>query len=162
MKETIFSSAMFGKVPELQELLRGRIQDIDKKEDLGYSPLAIAVARGHVEATRVLLQNRADVNTQDDKGNTPLHYVGEHNYLAVAELLLEYGADVSIKNNSGNQPLWVAVFNVKGDHNKINLVRLLVISGADIYHKNKFEANPVDFAKKVNWPPLLEALEATV
>jgi uncharacterized protein len=149
MKDTIFALAMSGKAKELENLISKDKKDINKKEDLGYSPLAMSVARGYIDVVKILLENGADVNSQDDKGNTPLHYVGDNNYFEIAELLLKHGANISLLDNYDNEPLTRAVFNVKGDDDKLPLVKLLLDNGANPNNKNKSGISPLDFAKKV-------------
>ncbi|WP_166792097.1 ankyrin repeat domain-containing protein [Pedobacter alluvionis] len=159
MKNKIFSLSMDGKVQELENELKNDTQGINDKADLDYSPLAIAVARGHKDVVKLLLANGAVANTQDQKGNTPLHYASENNSMEIAELLLAHGADLNIQNNSGNQALWTATFSAAdGDQNKIPLVKLLLQNGADKQHLNNVGKKPVDIANKIGVPALIELL----
>jgi ankyrin repeat protein len=159
MKNKIFSLAMDGKTEALAQELRLKSASVNEKGDLGYSPLAIAVARGHKEAVKLLLDHSAAANTQDEKGNTPLHYVSENNDLELAKLLLEHGADVSLQNKSGNQPLWTATFSAAdGDKNKLLLVKLFLESGADRDHLNQVGKKPMDIAEKIGVQDLIKIL----
>jgi ankyrin repeat protein len=159
MKNKIFSFAMDGKTDVLAQELRLSSADVNKKGDLGYSPLAIAVARGHKETVKLLLDHGAAANTQDEKGNTPLHYVSDNNDLELAKLLLEHGADVSLQNKSGNQPLWTATFSAAdGDKNKLPLVKLFLESGADRDHLNQVGKKPMDIAEKIGVQDLIKIL----
>ncbi|MFC4211614.1 ankyrin repeat domain-containing protein [Pedobacter lithocola] len=157
MKNKIFSLAMDGKTEAMAQELRLNNADVNKNDDLGYSALAIAVARGHKEAVKVLLDYGASANTQDAKGNTPLHYVSENNDLELARLLLNHGADLSLQNTSGNQPLWTATFSAAdGDKSKLPLVKLLLERGADREHLNSVGKKPLDIAQKIGVQDLID------
>ncbi|RBQ07059.1 ankyrin repeat domain-containing protein [Pedobacter miscanthi] len=159
MKNKIFSLSMDGKVQELENELKKDTKGINDKADLDYSPLAIAVARGHRDVVKLLLQYGATTNTQDQKGNTPLHYASENNSFEIAELLLEYGADLGIQNTSGNQALWTATFSAAdGDENKIPLVKLLLQNGANKEHLNNVGKKPADIAVKIGVNELIKLL----
>jgi ankyrin repeat protein len=159
MKNKIFSLAMDGKTEALAQELRLNSASVNDNADLGYSPLAIAVARGHKQVVKLLLDHGAAANTQDEKGNTPLHYVSENNDLDLAKLLLDRGADVSLQNKSGNQPLWTATFSAAdGDKNKLPLVKLFLESGADRDHLNQVGKKPMDIAEKIGVQDLIEIL----
>jgi ankyrin repeat protein len=158
MKNKIFSLAMDGKTEALAQELRLNSASVNDNADLGYSPLAIAVARGHKQVVKLLLDHGAAANTQDEKGNTPLHYVSENNDLDLAKLL-DRGADVSLQNKSGNQPLWTATFSAAdGDKNKLPLVKLFLESGADRDHLNQVGKKPMDIAEKIGVQDLIEIL----
>jgi len=159
MKNKIFSLSMDGKVHDLENELRNDIAGINDKADLNYSPLAIAVARGHKDVVELLLENGATPNTQDQKGNTPLHYTGEYNFLEIAKLLVQHKADLKIQNNFGNEALWVAVFNVRGNDERYNLVKFLLESGSDPNHKNTSGMSPLGFAEQVEDNKLIEILK---
>jgi ankyrin repeat protein len=159
MKNKMFSFAMAGKTDALEQELRLNSADVNKVEDLGYSALAIAVARGHKDAAKILLDHGASANTQDEKGNTPLHYVSDNNDLELARLLLDHGADLSLQNKSGNQPLWTATFSAAdGDKSKLPLVKLLLERGADRDHLNQVGKKPLDIAEKIGVKDLIDIL----
>ena len=149
MKNRLFALAADGKLAALERKLQSGNTGVNEKSDLGYTPLAIAVARGHHDIAKLLLDHGATANTKDYKGNTPLHYVGENNLLETGKLLLAKNADLSILNKSGNQPLWFSVFNVRGDKSKHALVVLFLEHGADPNHKNSAGMSALAFAKQV-------------
>lgn len=160
MKDKIFAFARDGKLEEMSDLLdRVNYLYLNSKEDLDYSPLAIAVTRGHFKIVELLINKGFDVNTRDYKGRTPLHYVGEYNYLEIAKLLLANNGDLTIKNDFGNQPLWVAVFNVRGEQERIPLVKLFLEKGADPLDENNNGMSPLKFAKEVEDQELIRLLE---
>ena len=167
MINNIFNASMDGKIDTLNELIQKDFEkfenQINIKDSLGYSPLAIAVTRGNIAIVDLLIRHGANVNTQDNKGNTPLHYVGVYNFLEIAKLLLDNGADINLKDRYNNQPLWPAVFNAAdGGSDKLPLVKLLLENGADPNNNNKSNNSPLNFAKKVGDQPLVDLLEKKI
>lgn len=72
------------------------------------SPLHMAVVRGSLLITDMLIKRGAEVNVVDSDGNTPLHFVmnvftkRDIKYKAIAESLVMSGA----RPNSRNKELW--------------------------------------------------------
>lgn len=167
MINKVFNDSMDGKTDELQELAINNPElfneQLNKKDSLGYSPLAIAVTRGNIEIVEFLIKHGANANSQDEKNNTPLHYVGVYNFFDLGKLLLDNGADIHIKDRHDNQPLWTAVFNAAdGGTDKLPLVKLLLDHGANPNNKNKSDKSPLDFAKTVGDKPLINLLKRYV
>ncbi|KAK2537054.1 hypothetical protein Q9233_002930 [Columba guinea] len=77
------------------ELLLEHNAQIDAQNDLGYTPLTVAVIKRREEMVEFLLQKGADVNARDKRQRTTLMiavYAGNAN---VARLLLQHGAILS-------------------------------------------------------------------
>jgi uncharacterized protein len=66
---------------------------------------------GHVEITRLLLQNGAEVNVKNNGGSTPLHcgcnIIG---HVDILHLLVENGADLEAQDVDGKRALHRATF----------------------------------------------------
>jgi len=82
--------------------------DIHVRDDLGYTPLHMAIDMGHGKCVRVLLDAGADPNAVSYHAGTALHSVtvNEHTLTALCNLLLDYGADINIvdgKNRTAYQ-----------------------------------------------------------
>ena len=60
--------------------------------------LIIAVAFGHFEVVRYLLEQGADRDKAVRDGATPLHYAAEYGRLKIAKLLMVYGADFNVRD----------------------------------------------------------------
>lgn len=81
---------------------------------LGETALHIAAGGGHVEAIKVLINNKADPNQQDIDGETPMHYAalaGQHQALA---MLRQSGATTSCMSYFMETPQMVAMQNPAG------------------------------------------------
>lgn len=108
-------------------------------------PLFAALANGHREAVRALLQLQNDSVDSDkiiarlsygkefkNKRQTPLLWAAENGHQEIVQLLIEKGANIESKNSRYSQTplLWAA----ENGHQEI--VQLLVEKGADIESKD--------------------------
>jgi len=75
----------------------------------GYTPLWLAVKKGHEEVVKLLLESGANVNAQDKDGKTVLHCAVENKEEKVVQLLLECGANVDVQDKYGKTVLHRAV-----------------------------------------------------
>ncbi|KAI0536649.1 hypothetical protein GGR58DRAFT_380186 [Xylaria digitata] len=108
-------------------------------------PLFAALANGHREAVRALLQLQNGLVDSDRiiakisygkdlkvrKGQTPLCWAAENGHQEIIRLLIEKSANVELKDSSGQTPLSWAVEN---RHQEI--VQLLIQKGADVESKD--------------------------
>lgn len=115
--------------------------DINLKDDLGQSPIYLALSKQKEEIFNYLLEKGANVNIGGAKGNLKNQTVL---YLAVArgredlvQKLLEKGADPNIADSEGGLPLAEACI---GETVNPNIVKMLIDKGADV---NLAEANGV-------------------
>jgi ankyrin repeat protein len=73
--------------------------DVNVRDDSGVAPLAVAVACGHTDVLKVLLDHPdIDVDTQDNDGSSPLHRAMRAHQLHSLIALLQAGADPSLLN----------------------------------------------------------------
>ena len=78
-----------------------------------YTPLHVAVAKGHLEFTKLLIKAGANLNAKARFGRTPLHsainndygYYGEVVAIDVAKLLIKAGANLNAEDKDGRTPL---------------------------------------------------------
>ena len=81
-------------------------------DEIGMSPLHIAVISGNLRIVNVLINAGAEVNATDHlKRRTPLHYAAFHNYPKIMLFLLSRRADHSMADSEGNQALHFAAAN---------------------------------------------------
>ena len=81
-------------------------------DELGRSPLHLAVINGQHAMVNVLINAGADVNAVDGlKKFTPLHYAAFYSYPKILEFLLTRRADLLAQDIDGNLPLHFAAAN---------------------------------------------------
>jgi ankyrin repeat protein len=110
-----------------KRLLAGAF-DIDARDDMGWTPLALACRHGSPELVSALLDARA--NFEASPNNTldrPLHLALRAGNVAVAEVLVERGADVTISGKNGQTPLHL----VAQLHDVQPLFEMLINNDAD-------------------------------
>jgi uncharacterized protein len=72
------------------------------------SPLNYAVAKGHKDVVRLLLERGAKVHGKNIFGRTCLHIATEQGHLEIAKILVENNADINVENNEWETPLVLA------------------------------------------------------
>ncbi len=91
----------------------------------GISVLSLAVGQGHIEITRLLLEQGVDPNNSENSNPPIFAAIGEGKY-AMVEFLLQNGADPTVRDRHGRTTLhWAAI----GGHEEI--VQLLLERGVD-------------------------------
>jgi len=116
--------------------------DINKKNEEGFTPLYVATTQLYVDVVKTLLENGADPNIPIDlRGFTPLHGVMQHRLSDVLQrkkeemairLLIEHGAQVDALDKNGDPPLSIAVRGGRED-----FCKLLIEHGADVNYINR-------------------------
>jgi len=100
---------------ELKMVRRSIARDkilVNMADEIGRSPLHIAVINGNLRMVNVLINGGAEVNAVDSlKRLTPLHYAAFYNYPKIMLFLLSRRADHGMADSDGNQPLHFAAAN---------------------------------------------------
>jgi hypothetical protein len=100
-----------GFTSSVKRLLSIRNINVNVKDVSGATPLHEAARNGHIEISRLLLQNGAEVNVKSNDGNggqTPLHYAASQGHVDILHLLVENGADLEAQDNNGWRALHCA------------------------------------------------------
>jgi hypothetical protein len=79
-----------------------------KDDGYGWTPLHWAAYNGHIEISRLLLQNGAEVNARSSNGYTPLHWAASNGHVDILHLLVENGANLEAQSNYGERALHLA------------------------------------------------------
>jgi hypothetical protein len=95
-----------GFTTSVKRLLSIRNINVNMKDDeYGATPLHDAAYNGHVEITRLFLQNGAEVNVKSNGGFTPLHLAAYQGQVEILHLLVENGADLEAQDDDGTRAL---------------------------------------------------------
>ena len=114
------------------------IEDINKRDKDGNTPLHHAAQKGAHQIAEVLIKKGADINLKNNNGETPLYDAAWNNAHQTAEVLLKKGADINLKNNNGRTPLHDAAWN-----NAHQTAEVLIKKGADVNAQNANGETPL-------------------
>jgi ankyrin repeat protein len=130
--------------------------DINTQGNDGMLPLDVAILKGNMEITRILLERNAtsgkssthivsaarfgfvdllqlfvdmkhDINVKDENGESPLHAACKSGQVDTVQYLCEHGALLYLRDSNGNTALHVAVSN-----GHLDATRVLVKKGANL------------------------------
>jgi len=69
------------------------------------TPLHVAVERGHIEVSRLLLAHCVDADIRGISGSTPLHLASSSGFFEIILMLIRRNANLDARNNDGRTPL---------------------------------------------------------
>jgi len=119
---------------ETIKILIERGDDINARNNRGYTPLHLATTRGNSEVVQLLLENGAEVDAvATDSGRTSLHYAASLGHVELCELLVRHGADPDAQTTRLETPLHLAVAN---GHSGVVALLLKYHARLDIRDKN--------------------------
>jgi ankyrin repeat protein len=104
-RELLHISSSIGMLRITKRLLAG-IFDIDARDDMGWTPLALACRKGSPELVSTLID--AHANFEASPNNTfdrPLHLALRAGNTAVAKVLVSRGVDITTSGDGGQTPL---------------------------------------------------------
>ena len=120
----LMAAAHQGDMAMARQLIE-RQDDLEARDDDGYTALMYAANAGHEEIVKTLLAAGADVNAADNQMSTPLMFAAQHDQLRIVHELLAAGANASARGTHGLTALGVAQQN--GHH---RVASILIAAGA--------------------------------
>ncbi len=115
---------------------------LEVRDELGRTPLLLAVTEDRLAVARLLVALGADPDALDGQHDTPWLVTGVTGSVAMAELLLRAHPDLTIRNRYGGVSLIPA-----SERGHVAYVRRVAHSGIDVNHVND-----------LGWTALLEAV----
>ena len=99
-------AAFFGH-PEIVDVLLAAGAEVSapSRETMKLTPLASALATGHNQIARTLIEHGAPVNAKGESDVTPLHTAAARGNIEAATFLLEHGADINATTTDGKKPI---------------------------------------------------------
>ncbi|TTF11758.1 Ankyrin-2 [Bagarius yarrelli] len=102
--------------------------DVNVCNDLGYTPLLLAVELGNLEVFKVLVSNKAQLEKRLPNQMSALHLAIQSGSMPITEILLDMGMDPNIVGPKEQMPLHLSAL-----HNQPALMTLLLHKGAQIH-----------------------------
>eukprot|EP00397_Hematodinium_sp_SG-2012_P017141 GEMP01017514.1.p1 GENE.GEMP01017514.1~~GEMP01017514.1.p1 ORF type:complete len:518 (+),score=115.62 GEMP01017514.1:479-2032(+) len=114
---------------------------LESVDQLGQSPLIVAVRKRSACSALVLLELRANVNASDYQNASPLHWAAHNGDKLLVRVLLAYSADINATDAFGCTAL----------HRSINAsspftVRTLCNANADVHARDRRSLRAIDYA----------------
>ncbi|XP_057651338.1 caseinolytic peptidase B protein homolog [Diorhabda carinulata] len=152
----LFKACLFGLTHEVETLLKKGI-DVNKRHNLGWTPLLVATVNGRYEVTEYLLKMNADPNLSDNYVN-PNRTANEKGMHPIEVLMIRDEEFSNSLNNKatflGFTPLHYAVLT-----DNLEIVQLLVKYGANPTLQNDMGHTPLMYAKE---PKIKQYLEQEI
>ncbi|XP_026800459.2 CARD- and ANK-domain containing inflammasome adapter protein [Pangasianodon hypophthalmus] len=101
--------------------------DVNARNDLGYTPLLLAIELSNLEVFKVLISNKAQLDKRLPNQMSALHLAIQSGSMPITELLLDMGMDPNIIGPKERMPLHLSAL-----HNQPALMALLLHKGAQI------------------------------
>ncbi|KAJ1663820.1 hypothetical protein IW140_004588 [Coemansia sp. RSA 1813] len=115
-QSNIWVAASDGNLARVKEIVESDKQQVNAKDENGYTPLHAASSWKHTDLLKYLIANGGDVNIVDADGDTPLHICED---VECAQILLDNGADPKIENHEGLTPVHTTLENEATDVTKL-------------------------------------------
>ena len=133
--------AMTDDILGLQTLLDNEKFNIDAQNELGFTPLHIALYSDNSTSAAIFLSRNCNVNTHNIIGETPLMCATRAGLFDYASLMIEMGSDINYKSIGGLTALHLASLASHQD-----ICALLIMNGADMNATDCFGKKPIDYA----------------
>ena len=146
--KNLFKAAKDGNTERIKKIIKEEGININSFDKYKNTALHYTASKGHLEATKFLLELKAKSDNLNKRGLTPLQIAVINNHYEVVNELLKSGADPNTESLSGNTALHFAA-----EQNNLELLKLL----AD--EKYKGDVNAVN---KLNWSVLHSAASGII
>lgn len=120
--------------------------EVDARDNMGVTPLLVAVKMGQKDVTKYLLEQKADCNKADLQGNCGVHFCAIRCDPTILKMLLDAGANSQVQNVELNNPLHVAAQHQRPDSKEWEeLIAVLLFAGCDPNQENVSRKKATDY-----------------
>ena len=128
--------------------------DINQKNDLGFTPLLIAVKENNLDIVKYLVSKGADLTLKNNRGFDALIIATNENHLEIVEYLLEKGADITTTDpRNKRQPIHIAA-----KLGYIGILDVLLNKGVDVNQATNNKEMPLHLAVQSLYVPAVKYL----
>ncbi|CAG2239290.1 unnamed protein product [Mytilus edulis] len=126
--EKLLTAAQDGNIEDVELCVKnGANLEYTNGSFYGWTPLSLAVVKGHMEIVRYLVKEGVSFETRDQRGMTPIMYAAERGHLEIVKFMDTLGSDLKAKSKVGLTPL---LFAVQRGH--LEIVQFLKEKGCDL------------------------------
>lgn len=152
----LHSAALHGQY-EITVMLLEDVDDVDCRNEYGYTPFLVAARWKHLQVLSTLLEAGADIHAQDNNGYSALDWAAGAGNYEMMEYLIKNGFDVNLKGPPGTWSERTAL-HFAVEHGRNEVVRLLLDSDADASITNKNGQTAYEAALFYNHPEIANIL----
>lgn len=128
----------------------------------GYTPLHIAIIKGHLEVVKLLIKNGANIELNDDASNSSLYLAVIYSRVQIVKFLLKKLSLESITRISKNSDTGWSVLHEAASRDQATVLQLLLEAGLPAYPQNDDKNTPADLATSAGNKGIVSYLEKAV
>lgn len=142
---TMLTTAVSHDADKIARYLIEQGADMNKKDNLGKTPVEIAIHYANLATLTTLIEMKADMNTLNQEGNLPLHIAAKNAKIKIIDMIAPHTKDLNLLNKEDRTPLMIAAEN-----GYPTTALALIHSGADVNKKNSQGQTALMLASKGN------------
>lgn len=131
--------------------------EVDLADDLGDTPLVVAITNNRPLTIDALLKHQANININAFNARSPLMRATYLNNYPIVKKLIEHNVDLNLSSENGWTALHIAS-SLADNKRDFGVAELLINAGANIEAKNKDLCTPLTLAVLNNKPVMVEVL----